>query len=64
LEQLKRLTRLEALSLEDVSGIGDSGLAHLKGLTNLRTLNLTGTTVTAAGVKDLEKALPKLQIVR
>jgi hypothetical protein len=64
LEQLKRLTRLEALSLEDVSGIGDSGLAHLKRLSNLRTLNLAGTKVTDAGVKDLQEALPKLQIIR
>jgi hypothetical protein len=36
----------------------------LKTLTNLRELGLFGTNVTAAGIQDLRKTLPKVQIVR
>ena len=33
--------------------VGDAGLEHLTGLTNLRTLRLANTKVTDAGVKKL-----------
>jgi hypothetical protein len=33
---------------------------HLKGLSRLERLTLTGTEVTDAGVRELRKALPKL----
>ena len=39
--------------------VTDAGLVHLKGLPNLELLNLIGTQVTAAGVAELKKALPK-----
>lgn len=42
--------------------ITDAGLAHLEGLTNLRTLWLTCTEVTEAGVARLNKRLPKLTV--
>ena len=58
-----RVLRLEVLGLENTIGVGDAGLVHLKGLANLRELNLDGTKVTDAGVKGLQKALPKLKII-
>jgi hypothetical protein len=64
LEHLKGLTSLETLNLANASGVSDLGLVHLKGLTNLRTLNLDGTKVTGAGVRDLQRALPKAIITR
>jgi len=39
-------------------------LQYLKGLTQLQWLFLDGTKVTDAGVQDLQKALPKLEILR
>jgi hypothetical protein len=44
--------------------VNDAGLEHLKGLTNLRTLNLTETKVTDHGVNKLRQALPKCDIQR
>ncbi|MBI3465848.1 MAG: hypothetical protein HY000_22755 [Planctomycetes bacterium] len=44
--------------------VRDAGLEHLKGLKNLRELNLAGTQVTAAGVAALQAALPECKIVR
>ena len=35
-----------------------AGLAHLKGLAKLRRLYLSGTQVSDAGVKNLQRALP------
>ena len=37
-------------------------LAHIKGLTNLHELGLVGTKVTAAGVAELQQALPNCTI--
>ena len=44
--------------------VTDAGLVHLKGMTNLQTLDLSFTNVTAAGVKKLQAALPKCKIIR
>jgi hypothetical protein len=44
--------------------LSDAGLVHLKGLTNLSYLQLDGTQVTDAGVKELTRALPSLRIMR
>ena len=44
--------------------ITDAGLAHLKGLTGLRVLDLQGTRITDAGVRALEEALPRLEVIR
>jgi len=46
------------------SGITDTGLVHLKGLTNLKILILADTQVTGAGVAEPKKALPKCRIHR
>ena len=64
LARLKRLTSLESLNFENTIRVSDCGLVHLKGLTNLRRFNLDGTKVTAAGVQDLQKGLPKTKLIR
>ncbi|MHC4398858.1 MAG: leucine-rich repeat domain-containing protein [Planctomycetota bacterium] len=51
LEILGRLHGLEYLSFDTIS---DSGLAHLKGLKNLKTLALRGTQITNAGLAHLK----------
>ncbi len=48
----------------DCTKVTDAGLVHLKGMTNLRRLNLIYTNVTDAGVKKLQAALPKCKISR
>tara|TARA_B100000686_G_scaffold316087_1_gene363569 strand:- start:59 stop:253 length:195 start_codon:yes stop_codon:yes gene_type:complete len=42
-------------------GAGE-GLVHLKGLTNLQTLDLAFTKTTDVGIAELEKALPKCEV--
>ena len=42
--------------------VTDAGLEHLKGLTNLLSLNLKRTKVTDTGVKKLQHALPRCEI--
>lgn len=64
LVHLKQLPKLRALGLVDLKGITDKGLVHVKGMKNLETLNLVGTKVTDKGVADLQKALPRLFIIR
>jgi hypothetical protein len=63
LVHLKGLTSLEHLDLRGTP-VTDKGLQALKGLTALRLLDLTDTKVTDAGVKELQKALPELEVVR
>jgi hypothetical protein len=46
----------------DQCQITDAGLEHLKGLKNLKAVNLRATKVTDAGVADLQKALPNCKI--
>ena len=58
LKQLAGLP-LKKLHLERTK-IGDEGLKHLKGATQLTYLNLYGTQVTDAGLKHI-KSLPKLE---
>jgi hypothetical protein len=41
---------------------GDAELEHIKGLADLRYVNLTGTNVTNEGVKNLQAALPNCEI--
>jgi hypothetical protein len=54
---------LRTLNLSDTP-ISDAGLEHLKGLTQLQGLMLAHTKVTDAGVRELQKALPKCSIGR
>jgi hypothetical protein len=42
--------------------VTDEGLKELAPLKNLTILDLLGTAVTDAGVKELQKALPKCEI--
>jgi len=44
--------------------VTDAGLVHLKGLGNLKALDLSATRVTDDGVKQLQEALPNCAIVR
>ena len=43
-------------------GVTDDDLVHLKGLTELQELRLSGTMITGAGRAELRKALPKADI--
>jgi serine/threonine protein kinase/Leucine-rich repeat (LRR) protein len=54
-------TTIKNLNLK-YTRIGDQGLANLHAMKNLKSLNLTETKVTAAGVAALQKALPNCKI--
>lgn len=62
LAHLRSLGRLERLELELGCQVTDAGLEHLAGLQRLRLLNLNYTAVTAAGVQQLQQALPEAKI--
>ncbi len=57
---LARITTLEVLSLQGVSGLTDAGLSQLRSLTRLEQLDAGSTQVTDAGAAALKSALPKL----
>jgi hypothetical protein len=57
------MTKLLHLQLSRTD-VTDAGLARLKGFTHLRTVALDGTQVTDAGVQELQKALPNLNVKR
>ena len=61
---LKRLKGLEKLRYLNLAGtkVNDSGLEELKSLTKLQYLDLRRTKVVS--VKDMERALPKCNIMR
>jgi Leucine-rich repeat (LRR) protein len=62
LKNIKGLLRLGRLSLSETL-VTDHGLAYLKGLKQLRLLKLiNNTSVTDAGVADLQNALPYLEV--
>ena len=42
--------------------LGNGGIRHLEGLTNLTALDLRKTKASAAGIAALQKALPKCKI--
>jgi hypothetical protein len=60
--QVGRLTRAESLNIHD-SSLSDSGLVHLKGLTNLRVVLLYRTQVSDAGLVHL-KGLTNLSFLQ
>ena len=62
-EPLSRLPILETLSL-DATDVSDGCIPLLKRLRNLRELSLRGTRVSEAGVEELERAIPGLQVTR
>jgi hypothetical protein len=63
LVHLAGLTSLQNLVLGGTQ-ITDAGLEYLKGLRDLRQLSLSGTKVTPEGMQRLQRALPRLQVVR
>jgi hypothetical protein len=63
LAHLRGASELNNLRLQG-TGITDDVLPLLRGMTNLNELRLQGTRVTDAGVHELRKALPGLQVVR
>lgn len=63
LAHLKGLTDLRDLGL-GLTKITDQGLVRLKGLTHLRKLDLLLTKVTDDGVRELRKALPRVEVAR
>ena len=63
LEHLQAMIRLSNLQLSRTD-VTDAGLARLKDFNRLRTVGLDGTQVTDAGVRELEKALPNLNVKR
>ena len=65
LAHLDCLTNLKVMSISLCDArITNTGLAHLKGLASIENLTLTGTSVTNAGVSELQKSLPRTRIVR
>lgn len=60
-QNLAELKQLKRLSLAG-SGLGDAGIKHLASLTNLESLDLRRTKATAAGIAELQLALPTCQI--
>ncbi|MEX2316262.1 MAG: hypothetical protein WD669_03855, partial [Pirellulales bacterium] len=63
LEPVGRMKQLKSMMLMGMPKITDAGLAHLHGLSNLETLTLRGTGVTAAGLQELMRALPDCRII-
>jgi hypothetical protein len=61
LAHLKNNKIMFSLMLKNMK-VSDAGLENLKGLAALKELNLTGSKVTADGVKKLAAALPKCKI--
>jgi hypothetical protein len=62
---LKHLKSLRKLKTLDLSGTqtGDDGMVYLVEMTQLQKLEV-GFNVTDAAIKDLERVLPKLKVVR
>jgi hypothetical protein len=58
------LAGLQSLYLEDCPKITDVGLEHVKDLGVFRVLDVKGTSVTDAGIKKLQQAVPTLRIDR
>ena len=61
-KNLAELKQIKRLSLAG-SGLSDVGIKHLAGLPNLETLDLRRTKASAAGVAELQKALPNCKII-
>ena len=61
-EHLFDVTQIDCIRELNLSRarISDAGLAHLKSLNNLHSLDVTGTRVTQAALDDLRRALPNL----
>jgi hypothetical protein len=63
LASVKGFSRLTALGLRG-SQVTDAGLKHLIGFASLKDLDVRDTQITHAGALVLQKALPRLKILR
>jgi hypothetical protein len=63
LMQVGKMDGLEYLRLSDNKKITDAGIAHLKGLQKLKTLDIAGTSATKSCAKSLAE-LPNLRSLR
>ncbi len=61
--ELEQLTGLVELSIAHTA-VEDSLLPHLLRLHRLRSVNLTGTRITAGGIKRLQDSVPNLTIIQ
>ena len=61
LKYVRGLDQLVVLDLR-ATGVTDDALLHFHGLANLRFLDLAGTEVTDAGLRDLSKMHPHLDV--
>jgi hypothetical protein len=59
LRAFKDLKKLTKLSLIDCRRVTDTGLKELRGLENLTELRISGTEVTDAGLRELQRSLPR-----
>jgi hypothetical protein len=59
--KLGKLTQLESLDIQAISHVTDAGLQNLRGLANLRHLELD-RSVSPAAIEELRKALPNCEI--
>jgi len=57
IEQVCQLKELESLSIQGTVA-SDDAVPHLSGLIHLKRLDVSGTPITAEGVKRLQSALP------
>jgi hypothetical protein len=60
---LREVSSLETLNLALCVDITDDALVHLRGLRNLRELDLRDTQVTSTGVNELKRILPHCKIL-
>jgi len=60
--KIKQNERDKVVEVDDLSKITDTGLVHLKGMTNLQELFIDDTKITDASVAELKKALPNSYI--
>jgi hypothetical protein len=58
---LQGMTNLNFLRLH-TAPINDEGLAHLHPIKSLRSIDLTGTKVTAQGREKLRAAIPEISV--
>jgi Leucine Rich repeat len=63
LRELKDLENLRELRLHSLK-VTDKGLEHLKSLSRLQKLGLYGTKVTDKGAASLQRAMPRLKVMR
>jgi hypothetical protein len=62
---MRHLTKLPLTRIDlEKTAIGDDGLNHLAKISTLRTLTLTKTKVTDAGVAKLKRSLPNCKVIR